>query len=127
MMLAQLVIKHGIGVRVEAADGLSTQNLFRLEVSGVALVYLCYLDAGSPAHMRYAVRRLRRKLPAATVLLGCLTGVAGATVDELREAAKADLIATNLRDVVRQCLEVARGPISDHDRITVQPRAASSA
>lgn len=127
MMLAQLVTKHGIGVRVEAADALATQNLFRLEVSGVALVCLCYLDAGSPAHMRYAVRRLRRKLPAATVLLGCLTGVAGSTAEQLREAAKADLIATNLRDVVRQCLDVARGPISDHDTITVQPRAASSA
>src|SRR5829696_9415524 len=127
MMLAQLVTKHGIGVRVEAADALSTQNLFGLEVSGVALVCLCYLDAGSPAHMRYAVRRLRRKLPAATVLLGSLTGVAGSTVEQLREAAKADLIATNLRDVVRQCLDVARRPISDHDTITVQPRAASSA
>ena len=100
--------------------------MFRLEVSGVALVCLCYLDAGSPAHMRYAVRRLRRKLPAATVLLGCLTGVAGSTAEQLREAAKADLMATNLRDVVRQCLDVARGPISDHDTNRGRPALPNS-
>ena len=30
-----------------------------------------YLDADSPAHMRYTIRRMRRKLPNVQILLGC--------------------------------------------------------
>lgn len=108
LMLAQLLTKHGLGVRVEAADALATQNIFRLNTTGVALACLCYLDGSSPAHMRYAVRRLRRKLPAAKIVLGCLTLPANATAEVLREAAKADLIATSLREAVRQCLVEAQ-------------------
>jgi predicted PurR-regulated permease PerM len=77
MMLAQLLTKHGLGVRVEGAGTLSTQNISRLEVKGVALACLCFLDATSPAHMRYAVRRLRRKLPGVKVVLGCFSKVDG--------------------------------------------------
>jgi len=71
IMLAQLSTAHGLSARVEGAVALSTSNVFRLETTGVAVVCLVYLDASGPAHMRYSVRRLRRKLPKATVILGC--------------------------------------------------------
>lgn len=60
IMLAQLTGAHGLSARVEAAEALSTANIFRLETTGVAIVCLVYMDASSPAHMRYSVRRLRR-------------------------------------------------------------------
>ena len=63
IMLAQLSTAHGLAARVEGAEALSTTNVFRLDTTGVAIVCLVYLDASGPAHMRYAVRRLRRKLP----------------------------------------------------------------
>ena len=110
-MLAQLLRKHGLNVRVEGANALSTDNIFRLETEGVALACLCYLDAGSPAHMRYAVRRIRRKLPAARVVLACLTGVGETTAEQLGEAARADLMATSLHEVVRLCLQEAVGTL----------------
>ena len=72
---------------------------------GTALVCLSYLDASSPAHMRYTIRRMRRKLPNAKILLGCWSTDADLT--GLREAAKADEVATTLRDAVRLCLEAA--------------------
>jgi hypothetical protein len=109
LMLAQLLTKHGLGVRVEAAEALTTENIFRLETTGVALSCLCYLDGSSPAHMRYAVRRLRRKLPGARIVLGCFTLPANATAEGLREAAKADFGATSLREAVGLCLVEARG------------------
>jgi hypothetical protein len=59
--------------------------------------------------MRYAVRRIRRKLPAARVVLACLTKASGTTAEQLGESAKADLVATSLRDVVRVCLREAAG------------------
>ena len=63
IMLGQLSTAHGLTARVERAEALSTANIFRLETTGVMIVCLVYLDANAPAHMRYAVRRLRRKLP----------------------------------------------------------------
>ena len=111
-MLAQLLTKHGLGVRVEGAGALSTQNMSRLEIDGAALACLCFLDATSPAHMRYAVRRLRRKLPGAKVILGCfskeLDGTAG---ENLREGSKADVLATTLRGTVQACLDEAQTPV----------------
>jgi len=106
MMLAQLLGKHGLNARVESASTLSTQNLFRLETNGAAVICLSYLDASSLAHMRYAVRRLRRKAPKATILLGCWTLERSA--EEVREGAKADLLASSLREAVCQCLDAAR-------------------
>jgi predicted PurR-regulated permease PerM len=104
-MLAQLLEKHGLGARVEGADAVAISNIFRLDTAGIGMVCLSYLDAGSPARMRYAIRRMRRKLPEAQVLLGCwMADIDKAT---LREMTKADDIATTLREAVRLCLEGA--------------------
>jgi hypothetical protein len=108
IMLAQLSTAHGLPARVEAAEALSTTNVFRLDTSGVAIVCLVYLDASGPAHMRYAVRRLRRKLPSATIILGCwLKEADPAALELLREGAKADLVASSLGDALKLCIEAA--------------------
>ena len=38
-------------------------RIFSLETEGVTLACICYLGGGKPAHIRYAVKRLRQKLP----------------------------------------------------------------
>ena len=106
IMLAQLLEKHGLGARVEGADAIAPSNLLRLKTSGVVMVCLSYLDASSPAHMRYAIRRLRRKLPKAQILLGCW--MADVDTTTIRDTAKPDAVATTLRDAVRLCLGAAR-------------------
>jgi predicted PurR-regulated permease PerM len=106
IMLAQLATAHGLSARVEAAEALSTTNVFRLDTTGVAIVCLVYLDASGPAHMRYAVRRLRRKLPKATIILGCwIKDIDPAALELLRESAKADLAAASLGEAVKLCIE----------------------
>lgn len=40
IMLAQLATAHGLAARVEAAEALSTTNVFRLDTTGVAIVCL---------------------------------------------------------------------------------------
>jgi len=106
IMLAQLSTAHGLAARVEGAEALSTTNVFRLETAGVAIVCLLYLDASGPAHMRYSVRRLRRKLPKATIILGCwVKDIDTAALELLREGAKADLVATSLGEAVKLCIE----------------------
>ena len=106
IMLAQLTGAHGLSARVEAAGALSTANIFRLETAGVAIVCLVYMDASSPAHMRYSVRRLRRKLPKATIILGCwMKDIDPAALESLREGAKADLAAATLGGALKLCIE----------------------
>jgi hypothetical protein len=108
IMLAQLSTAQGLAARVEAAEALSTTNIFRLDTTGVAIVCLVYLDASGPAHMRYAVRRLRRKLPTAIIILGCwIKEIDAAALELMRESAKADLVASSLGDAVKLCIEAA--------------------
>ena len=108
VLFAQLSNAHGLAARVQPADALSTTNIVRLETTGVAIVCLSYLDAGSPAHMRYSVRRLRRKLPKATIMLGCWAeGIGKETLEELRETAKADTVAGSLSEAMMICRTTA--------------------
>jgi predicted PurR-regulated permease PerM len=109
IMVSQLLTLHGLAARVEGPDALATANLFRLETAGVALVCLSYLDTTNIAHIRYAVRRLRRKLPRAIIMVGCWNSSDGAErLDALREGAKADLFCSSFREAVQLCVEAAR-------------------
>jgi hypothetical protein len=56
--------------------------------------------------MRYSVRRLRRKLPKATIILGCwMKDIDPAALESLREGAKADLAAATLGGALKLCIE----------------------
>ena len=108
VMLGQLSTAHGLAARVEGAQALSTANVFRLETTGVAIVCLVYLDASGPSHMRYSVRRLRRKLPKATIILGCwMKDMDPTALERLRDGAKADLASASLGEAVKLCIEAA--------------------
>jgi hypothetical protein len=126
-MLAQLSTEHGLAARVEAATSLSTTNVFRLDTTGVAIVCLVYLDARGAAHMRYSVRRLRRKLPKATIILGCwVKDIDPAALEALREGAKADLVATSIGEAVRLCIE-ATGITEQGHEVPGQEKSATAA
>jgi predicted PurR-regulated permease PerM len=106
IMLGQLSTAHGLAARVEGAEALSTSNVFRLETTGVAIICLVYMDAIGPAHVRYSVRRLRRKIPKATIILGCwMKEMDPAALEQLRESAKADLAAASLGEAIKLCIE----------------------
>jgi hypothetical protein len=109
IMLAQLCDAHGLRARVEGPGALSTNNIFRLETDGVAIVCLSYLNATNPAQIRYAVRRIRRKLPKARVLVGLWNGSEAVEgIDIPRDGSGADLFAYTLRDATRLCIESVR-------------------
>jgi predicted PurR-regulated permease PerM len=125
IMLAHLSTAHGLAARFEQAEALSTTNIFRLDTTGVAVVCLVYLDAEAPAHMRYSVRRLRRKLPNATIILGCWAKeIDPAGYESLREGAKADLVATSMSKALKLCIE-ATGVVTDQDHGTSTPGTVS--
>jgi predicted PurR-regulated permease PerM len=109
-MLAQLLGMHGLGARVvpHAVVG-SRAALAAIDLEGVMMVCLCYASiSGTPSHLRYNVRRLRTRLPAAAILVSLWPAeVVGD--DRLRAAVAADRYAVSLREAVAGCLEQARG------------------
>jgi len=105
VMMSHLCKVHGLSARVEGSDALSTANIFGLDVTGVALVCLSYLNSANPAHMRYAVRRLRRKVPGAKIMLA--VWMSGEQADAALDSVKADAIVVSLREAVRVCINEA--------------------
>lgn len=83
------------------------------------MVCLIYMDASSPAHMRYSVRRLRRKLPQATIMLCCwMKDADPVAVENLREGAKADLAAGTPGEVINLCIEATRLDVQEGTDVT---------
>jgi predicted PurR-regulated permease PerM len=110
-MLAQLLSKHGLGAQALPHSAVSRDQLANLDVTGVAMVCISYLGiSGSPAHLRYLLRRLRRRIPVGTpVLVGLWpTGEAALTDLGVQAAIGADEYAGSLHDAVASCLRVAR-------------------
>jgi predicted PurR-regulated permease PerM len=125
IMLGQLSTEHGLAARVEGASSLTSSNVVRLDTTGVTIVCMVYLDTSSPAHMRYSVRRLRRKLPRATIILSCLAKDIDATgLETLRDGAKADLAAASIGQTVRLIIDATGISEASH---TVTNQAAGIA
>jgi predicted PurR-regulated permease PerM len=107
-MLAQLLEKHGIGAQVAASAAVSVASLHRLNTTGVQLACLSYLEPGGYTNARYLVRRLRRKLPAATIVVGFWTlNEDGAELSHAVAETGADLVVTSLRKAVEVVVSAA--------------------
>ena len=70
MPLAQLLRREGVSAEAKEAETLSISKLFGLELKDVALICLCYLEHATPAQLHYTSRRLRRKAPGVSILVG---------------------------------------------------------
>ena len=101
-IFAQLLSKHGIGARAEDTDVLSSAHTARFETKGVALACVSFLDDQSPAHIRYVIRRLRRRIPEVPIVLGCW--LSNADTAELANTVKADAVVTTLHEGLALCL-----------------------
>lgn len=112
-MLSQLLHKNGLKARVLPHEAASRMHIGVLDGEGVVMVCLCYLEiGGTPSHLRYMLRRLRQRLPAARLLVGLWPAdQAILTDDRLRAAVGADTYMTSLREAVEACLEAARSEI----------------
>jgi len=129
MMLVQLLEKHGLKASVESDSAVFSSKVVRLNSADVRMVCLSSLDiAHNPAHWRYSIRRLRRRLPQAKALAG-LWGhdKHGAGAEELRTNAGGDLYAYSLREAIGICIEAARsrGATDTPGGTTVPPQPSA--
>ncbi len=104
LVVAQVLRKHGFGARAEQAESLSISRIFTLDTNGISAICVSYIESATAAQIGYAVRRLRRKVPEAFILIALLGkhGVAE-EAEQLRQASNADAIETTLEGV-GECL-----------------------
>jgi len=128
-MLAQLLCKHGIEARVVPHEAVSRSNIIGLDVEGVAMVCISYLDiSGNPAHLRYLLQRLRQRLPEATFLVGLWPADDAVLTDQaLRTRIGADHYVTSLREAVTSVVAEAHKAKDGHRGETPQPAAGAGA
>ncbi|WP_237478225.1 AI-2E family transporter [Lichenibacterium dinghuense] len=68
--LVQLLEKRGFGAAAAPHDMLGKGRIAALPLDGARLVVLSCLDGGSPAYLRFALRRLHRRRPEVPLLVG---------------------------------------------------------
>jgi predicted PurR-regulated permease PerM len=105
LALAQLLERRGIGARAEEADTLTMAKLFALDTKDVALVCLCYLGNASAAQIRYAARRMRRRVPNAFILVCLLNDTHRSEDAEAMQLPPAtDVVNGSLADTVQRVM-----------------------
>jgi predicted PurR-regulated permease PerM len=70
-MLVQLLAQRGVAARAEGNAAVARDAIAALDLTGIAVIAISYLEVtGSPAQLRYLVRRLRRRAPGAKIVVG---------------------------------------------------------
>src|SRR5215218_3941389 len=108
LIIAQLVSREGIGARAEDRDALSISRIFSLDTEDVGLVCLCFIGETTSAQIHYAVRRLRRKMPEAFIML-TLIGSSSAFDEQFMSSAGIGSIQTSLLGTRDEILKVVIG------------------
>jgi predicted PurR-regulated permease PerM len=124
LIVAQSIERQEIGVRAEQWDALSVSRVFSLNTDGVELVCLCYLASVTSAQIRYSVRRLRRKVPEAFILVI----LAGATTADMKTVSssseRVEFVQQSLGETVAKVLAIASGFSKlDEPAVRVAPKS----
>jgi len=109
-MLVQLLGKHGMEARLVSYEEVSREKIETLDVTGVRMVCISYLHiSGSPAHLRYLMRRLHARLPEGTPILVGLWPTEDSTLKDPKVKAQvgADYFSSSLGDAVSCCADAA--------------------
>lgn len=104
LMVSQILGKHGLAADALPPTTLLTTGLDRLAEQNPALICLCSIAPQGVSQMKYAVRRLRRRIPAAILVVGQLAQASNASSDLLGPT---NAVETSLREICRACLALA--------------------
>ena len=101
-MLAQLLKQRDVASRIIGNAMVSREGIAQLELGGIDVIAISYLElAGSPAELRYLIRRLRQKAPGARIVVGLWPeGEAALSDADIQRAIGADLYVGSLHAAV---------------------------
>ena len=95
-IVTHLVQQRGVGARAKQVDALSMSLILSWDTAGVELICLCYLEAATAAQIRYAIRRIRRRIPDVSIIVASL-GRPISVVNDEASAAGAQSVQDSLR------------------------------
>jgi predicted PurR-regulated permease PerM len=114
LIIAQLISREGIPARAEQSDALSRSRIANLDTQDVELICLCFVGDATAAQVRYAARRLRRKMPKAFVVVA-LIGSSGDLNEDFISSAGIESLQHTLvgtRDEILKMIGSSREPIA---------------
>jgi predicted PurR-regulated permease PerM len=117
MMVAHLVERQGIGARSEKVDALSMTRIFSWETQGVELICLCYVEYATPAQIRYAIRRIRRRIPDVSILVALFGNSERFEDDD--ESEGEEFVQQSLRETVDKIMAVVFRHIEEEKSSTI--------
>ena len=107
---------------METNAAVSASNIVRLNSDGVKVVCLSYLDldlGSSPAHLRHSIKRIRRQIAGATLVVGLWGHEDVENREQLQKIAAADFYVSSLREALSLCIDAVSGglakPPATHD------------
>jgi predicted PurR-regulated permease PerM len=108
-MLAQLLRKHGLGARMLPHEAADRERILQIDFAQTAMVCICHLEiTGASSRLRYMIRRLRQRAPAARIMVGLWPEMEEAAMNErLQATVGADCYARTLHEAIEQCLQTA--------------------
>ncbi len=111
-LLAQILERRGLPAKVEPPELLTIGGILHLPGSGAQIICLSYVcaDIGAP-RVRFAIRRLRRRLPEAKFIAG-FWGAAPDAARDLVGQTRADLCPTLLAEVAAFCVAAANAALA---------------
>jgi hypothetical protein len=109
-MLAQLLAQRGVASRTTPHTLVRREAIAELDVSDVeAITVSCLELVGTPAHLRYLIRRLRHRAPDATLIAGLWPpGDAVLTEPHVQKALGADRYVASLRQALDASIAALR-------------------
>ena len=101
-MLAQLLGQQGVQARRVPNSAVSRDNVQTLDLAGVDVIAVSYLEvSGSPAKLRYLVRRLRARAPNARIVVGLWPqGEAALSDTSIQQVLGADRYVSSLKNAI---------------------------
>jgi predicted PurR-regulated permease PerM len=110
VILAQVLEKHGLGVRFEKNQVVSPGNVFHLGGEGVALVCVSYIDVGDAGlRARACIKRVQRQIPNVAILAG-LWGPNKDQSGANRSALNVNYYANSFTEAAKLCIKAAQRP-----------------
>jgi hypothetical protein len=109
LLLVDMLAKYGVGARVVSSDQTSAAQIDALDVEGVCVACVSYLEPGTYKNARYQVRRLRKRMPEIPVM-AIFWGIDSDNSRYLDgvEATECDVVTTGLKETIHHVLAFAR-------------------
>ena len=105
-MLTHLLVRRGIGAKPMPREAIAGRHLARLQLSGIELICLSYVNPGATQHAHRIVRRLRQHFGREIrIMVGMWAAKSSESPPELLEVTGAALVAASLWQAVRQIQE----------------------